>query len=145
MDQEFAMDKEWNVKQSIDWHLADDFAPRDVMQCVQNLLNVYRTHHCLYMDSKNPTTFEWVNRGDADRNIVAYYRPQPVELRRRGAGGVQLLAGGVSRLHAGLADGKFYKRVFSTYDSLPGQANPAEICGIPLLTAQWHDCDGAIC
>ena len=30
MDQEFAMDKEWTVKQSIDWHLADDFAYRDV-------------------------------------------------------------------------------------------------------------------
>ena len=44
--------------------------------------------------------------------------------------------------HGGLADGRFYKRVFSTYDSLPGQANPAEIGGIPPLTAQWHDCDG---
>ena len=47
------------------------------MQCVQNLLNVLRTHPCLYMDSKNPTTFEWVNRGDDDRNIVAYYRRNP--------------------------------------------------------------------
>ncbi|MBR6219610.1 MAG: hypothetical protein IKQ80_03520 [Clostridia bacterium] len=35
-----------------------------------------------------------------------------------------------------------YKRVFSTYDSLPGQANPAGIGGIPPLTAQWHDCYG---
>ena len=30
MGQEFAMDEAWNVKQSIDWHLADDFAYRDV-------------------------------------------------------------------------------------------------------------------
>ena len=35
-----------------------------------------------------------------------------------------------------------YKRVFSAYDSLPGQGNPAEIGGIPPLTADWKECDG---
>ena len=77
MGQEFAMNREWNVKESIDWHLADDFAHRDVMQCVKNLLEVYKRYPCLYNDSKNTATFEWVNRNDADRNILSFIRRNP--------------------------------------------------------------------
>ena len=142
MGQEFAQEAEWNVKQSIDWHLADDFAHRDVMQCVKNLLEVYRNYPVLYMDSKNPTTFEWVNRGDADRNIVAYYRRNPWNYE-----GAVLVVCNFSPVEyhdytVGVPMEALYRRIFSTYDSLPGQGNPAEIGGIPPLTAQWHDCDG---
>jgi len=142
MGQEFAQEREWNVKQSIDWHLADDFGHRDVMQCVNNLLHVYKSHPCLYMDSKNPTTFEWVNRGDADRNIVAYYRRNPWNYD-----GAVLVVCNFSPVEyhdytVGVPMEGYYNRIFSTYDSLPGQGNPAEIGGIPPLTAQWHDCDG---
>ena len=142
MGQEFAMNREWNVKESIDWHLADDFAHRDVMQCVNNLLHVYKTHPCLYMDSRNPTTFEWVNRGDADRNIVAFYRRNPWNYD-----GAVLVVCNFSPMEyhdytVGVPMEGYYNRIFSTYDSLPGQGNPAEIGGIPPLTAQWHDCDG---
>ena len=76
MGQEFAMNREWNVKESIDWHLADDFVHRDVMQCVNNLLHVYKSHPCLYMDSRNPTTFEWVNRGDAEVNESFFFKKE---------------------------------------------------------------------
>ena len=112
------------------------------MQCVRNLLDIYRTHPCLYMDSKNPTTFEWVNRGDADRNIVAYYRRNPWNYD-----GAVLVVCNFSPMSyhdytVGVPMEGYYNRIFSTYDSLPGQGNPAEIGGIPPLTAQWHDCDG---
>ena len=142
MGQEFAQEREWNVKESIDWHLADEFGHRDVMQCVNNLLHVYKSHPCLYMDSRNPTTFEWVNRGDADRNIVAYYRRNPWNYD-----GAVLVVCNFSPMSyydytVGVPMGGYYNRIFSTYDSLPGQGNPAEVGGIPPLTAQWHDCDG---
>ncbi|MBO7663858.1 MAG: 1,4-alpha-glucan branching protein GlgB, partial [Clostridia bacterium] len=74
MGQEFAQEREWNVKESIDWHLADEFGHRDVMQCVRNLVGLYKMYPSLHCDSKNPATFEWVNRGDADRNILAFIR-----------------------------------------------------------------------
>ena len=99
MGQEFAMYREWNVKESIDWHLADDFVHRDVMQCVNNLLHVYKS-----LCNFSPMSYHDYTVG------------VPME--------------------------GYYNRIFSTYDSLPGQGNPAEIGGIPPLTAQWHDCDG---
>ncbi len=143
MGQEFAQEKEWNVKESIDWHLADDFGHRDVMQCVRNLVGLYKMFPVLHSDSKNPATFEWVNRGDADRNILAYIRRNPWDYN--GAVLVVLNLSPVPRYDycCGVPFGGLYKRVFSTYDSLPGQGSPNEVeGGIPPLTADWNECDG---
>ena len=142
MGQEFAQEKEWDVKHSIDWHLTDDFAHRDVMQCVRNLLGLYKMYPSLYSDSRDPATFEWVNKGDADRNLLAFIRRNPWNYD--GAVLVVLNFSPVSYhdYSAGVPFGGLYKRVFSTYDSLPGQGNPAEIGGIPPLTADWKECDG---
>ena len=112
------------MKDSIDWHLVDDMGYRDVMQCVRNLAGLYKMYPSLYSDSRDSRTFEWVNRGDADRNILAYIRRNPWDYS------------------CGVPFGGLYKRVFSTYDSLPGQGNPAEVGGIPPLTADWNECDG---
>ena len=142
MGQDFAQVREWDVKQSIDWHLADDFGHRDVMQCVRNLLGLYKMYPSLHSDSRDPATFEWVNKGDADRNILAFIRRNPWNYD--GAVLVVLNFSPVSYhdYSAGVPFGGLYKRVFSTYDSLPGQGNPAEIGGIPPLTAAWQECDG---
>jgi 1,4-alpha-glucan branching enzyme len=47
------------------------------MQCVKNLLEIYRRYPCLYSDSKDPVTFQWINRDDTDRNIVSFIRRNP--------------------------------------------------------------------
>ncbi len=140
MGQEFAQEREWNVKESIDWHLADEFGHRDVLQCVRNLVGLYKMYPALHADSKNPATFEWVNRGDADRNILAFIRRNPWDYN-----GAVLCVLNLSPMNhydysAGVPFGGQYTRVFSTYDSLPGQGNPGE--GIPPLTADWKECDG---
>ena len=140
MGQEFAQEREWNVKESIDWHLADEFGHRDVMQCVRNLVGLYKMFPTLHSDSKNPATFEWVNRGDADRNILAYIRRNPWDYNGAVLCILNLSPVSYYDYSAGVPFGGLYKRVFSTYDSLPGQGNPAD--GIPPLTADWNECDG---
>ena len=140
MGQEFAQEREWNVKESIDWHLADEFGHRDIMQCVRNLVGLYKMFPTLHSDSKNPATFEWVNRGDADRNILAYIRRNPWDYNGAVLCILNLSPVSYYDYSAGVPFGGLYKRVFSTYDSLPGQGNPAD--GIPPLTADWNECDG---
>ena len=140
MGQEFAQEREWNVKESIDWHLADEFGHRDVMQCVRNLVGLYKMYPSLHCDSKNPATFEWVNRGDADRNILAFIRRNPWDYNGAVLCILNLSPVTYYDYSAGVPFGGLYKRVFSTYDSLPGQGNPAD--GIPPLTAEWNECDG---
>lgn len=142
MGQDFAQDREWSEAREIDWALAEDFAHRDVLQCVKNLLALYRRYPALYTDSQNPVTFEWVNRHDSDRNIFSYIRRNPWDYN-----GALLVVLNFSPVAfpdytVGVPFEGFYPRVFSTYDSLPGQGNPAELGGIPPLTAEAHDCDG---
>ena len=142
MGQDFAMDREWSEAREIDWALAEDFAHRDVLQCVRNLLAVYKRYPVLYSDSQNPVTFEWVNRHDSDRNIFSFIRRNPWNYD-----GALLVVLNFSPVAygdytVGVPLAGLYPRVFSTYDSLPGQGNPAELGGIPPLTAERHDCDG---
>jgi len=139
MGQEFAQEREWNVKESIDWHLADEFGHRDVMQCVRNLVGLYKMYPALHADSRNPATFEWVNRGDADRNILAFIRRNPWDYNGAVLCVLNLSPVTYYDYSAGVPFGGLYKRVFSTYDSLPGQGGPNDT---PPLTADWKECDG---
>ena len=142
MGQEFAEEREWDEKRAIDWGYSKDFSHRDVLQCVKNLLSLYRTYPCLYTDSKDPRTFQWVNGGDVNRNIISYIRRNPWNYD-----GALLVIANLSPVSysdycCGVPEEGLYERVFSTYDSLPGQGNPAEIGGIPPLTAVPGECDG---
>ena len=142
MGQDFAMEREWSEAREIDWYLAEDFAHRDVLQCVRNLLALYKRYPVLYSDSQNPTTFEWVNRHDADRNIFSYIRRNPWNYDGALLVVLNFSPMGVGDYTVGVPLGGLYPRVFSSYDSLPGQGNPAEVGGIPPMTAKQHDCDG---
>jgi len=142
MGQEFADDREWSEGRCLDWGLTHDLGHRDVMQCVKNLLAVYRRYPCLYTDSKNPTTFEWINRSDADRNILSFIRRNPWNYE-----GALLVICSFSPIAygdytCGAPLPGYYKRIFSTYDSLPGGGSASELGDIPPLTAEAHDCDG---
>ena len=143
MGQEFAEDREWDENRSINWDFADDFGHRDVMQCVRNLNSVYRTYSSLYSDSKDSRTFEWINRNDADRNILAYIRRNPWNYEK-----ALLVICSFSPMEhhdyvCGTPVGGMYRRVFSTYDSLPGGGNPDEVeGGIPPVVTTENDCDG---
>ena len=142
MGQDFAMEREWSEAREIDWYLAEDFAHRDVLQCVRNLLALYKRYPVLYSDSQNPTTFEWVNRHDADRNIFSYIRRNPWNYDGALLVVLNFSPMGVGDYTVGVPLGGLYPRAFSSYDSLPGQGNPAEVGGIPPMTAEQHDCDG---
>jgi len=142
MGQDFGEDREWDENRELNWGLTNDFGHRDIMQCVKNLLSVYRTYPVLYTDSKNPTTFEWVNSMDYDRNIISYIRRNPWNYDS-----ALLVVCSFSPVqHNGYRCGVplegYYKRIFSTYDSLPGSGGPGEMMDIPPLSSIHEGCDG---
>ena len=141
MGQDFAQDREWDEKREIDWFLTDELGHRDVQLCVRKLLHLYKSFSCLYSDSRDPRTFEWVNRGDADRNVVSYIRRNPWDYN-----GALLVVCSFSPAPqydyaVGVPFGGLFRRVFSTYDTLPGGGSPEE-ADVPPLTAAWQECDG---
>ena len=141
MGQDFAQNREWSATESIDWHLADDFGHRDVMETVRRLLYVYKAHPVLYSDSQDPSTFEWVNRNDFWRNTISYIRRNPWNYE-----GAVLVVCNFSPMQidgytVGVPLPGEYRRVFSTYDSLPDGGGPDET-GAPVLEATREECDG---
>ena len=120
MGQEFAQEKEWDENRIIDWENASDVWHRDVMECVRKLNGIYRKYPCLYADSNNETTFEWINRGDYTRNTISFMRRNPWNYD-----GAVLVICNFSPMYyenytCGAPLSGEYKRVFSTYDTLVG-------------------------
>ncbi len=132
MGQDFAQEREWNFKTSLDWHLCDDAAHREVLDCFRTLLHIYKERPVLYNDCGGPVTFEWINSGDYQRSIFTFIRRNPWNYNdalvfvcnfapvERWEYGVGVPVDGV------------YKRIFSTYPD----GSPLEI------QAKEELCDG---
>ena len=141
MGQDFAQDREWSEARGIDWFLADDFGHRDVMECLRRLNAVYKQIPTLYKDSKDPTTFEWVNKYDASRNIFAYIRRNPWNYQDAVLVVCNFSPMQYSGYTCGVPLGGTCRRVFSTYDSLPGGGGPACPEEGPELFPYEGECD----
>ena len=74
MGGEFGQLSEWNVNQSLDWHLLA-FAPHNGMiQYIKQLNKLYRAQPALYEKAFSPEGFEWLELNDADNSVFAYIR-----------------------------------------------------------------------
>ena len=143
MGQEFAEDREWDENRSINWDFASSFGHRDVMQCIRNLNAIYKAYPTLYSDSKNPAVFEWINGNDRDRNIISFIRRNPWNYDSALLIVCNFSPVGYTDYTCGTPVEGMYRRIFSTYDSLPGGGSPGEVeGGIPPIVTSAHDCDG---
>ncbi len=141
MGQEFAQDREWSEAREIDWGLASEFGHRDVMQCVRNLLAVYKEYPVLHSDSRDSRTFNWINRDDCYRNTISFIRRNPWNYEDALLVICNFSPEQYNNYDVGVPMEGLYQRIFSTYDSLPGSGGPGEQ-EIPPLTAWATPCDG---
>lgn len=74
MGAEFGQTSEWNVNQSLDWHLLN-FAPHRGMQAyVKELNQLYRSEPALYEKAFSPEGFHWIEVGDVENSVFAFLR-----------------------------------------------------------------------
>ncbi|TDS17328.1 1,4-alpha-glucan branching protein GlgB [Sphingobacterium paludis] len=74
MGGEFAQTAEWNVNQSLDWHLTQ-YAPHSGMQKFVKALNaLYRSEPALYEKGFSNEGFQWIELGDQENSIFVYLR-----------------------------------------------------------------------
>ena len=142
MGQDIASEKEWMEDRQIEWHLASDKWHRDVMDCVRELLALYKKYPCLYTDGRDGRIFSWINSGDAPRNTISFIRRNPWDYKGALAVVCNFSPVGYSGYTLGVPEDGMYKRVFSTYDTLPGGGGPAEVGDIVPLRAEKRECDG---
>jgi len=79
MGNEFAQRREWNVNQSLDWHLLEENAPehqmhRGVQSLTRQLNALYRQLPALYTHDFDACGFQWIDCEDAQQSILSYIR-----------------------------------------------------------------------
>ncbi|NGM66760.1 1,4-alpha-glucan branching protein GlgB [Sphingobacterium sp. SGR-19] len=74
MGGEFGQTSEWNVNQSLDWHLTQFEPHRGIQQFVKDLNMLYRGQPALYERAFSPEGFQWIELGDNENSVFAYLR-----------------------------------------------------------------------
>jgi len=71
---EIGQDQEWDVDQSVSWHLLDDPGHRGVQDWVAQLNEVYRNEVALYGDNYTPSGYEWIDYSDSENTVLSFIR-----------------------------------------------------------------------
>src|SRR5690606_18519464 len=71
---ELAQEREWNHDGSLDWHLLEDPAHRQVQLLVGELNHLYKTEPALYELDCEPAGFHWPEPNDGERSLLIYER-----------------------------------------------------------------------
>ena len=74
MGGEFAQRNEWAHDSSLDWHLLHSAPHAGMRLLVGDLNHLYRSQACLYQNETNSSCFEWIDAGDAERNVLSFLR-----------------------------------------------------------------------
>jgi 1,4-alpha-glucan branching enzyme len=74
MGSELAQWREWNHDSSLDWHLLDDPAHRQIQLLVGELNRLYRSERTLHELDTEPAGFQWLDADDAERSVLVYER-----------------------------------------------------------------------
>jgi 1,4-alpha-glucan branching enzyme len=74
MGDEIAQEGEWSEQWSLDWWLLDRPGHEGLATLVRELNSLYKARPALWDQDSDPSTFEWIDADDSDRNVLAYLR-----------------------------------------------------------------------
>ncbi len=74
MGGEFAQYREWNYKESLDWHLLKEPRHKGLSKLISKLNLLYKNEKALYQYDAEHKGFEWVERVDALHNTISFFR-----------------------------------------------------------------------
>ena len=74
MGSEFGQWAEWNHDGSLDWALLKFESHAALRLLIGDLNRLYRTEGALHTSETNPSSFEWIDANDGERNVLSYLR-----------------------------------------------------------------------
>jgi 1,4-alpha-glucan branching enzyme len=74
MGTEFGQEAEWSEQHGLDWYLAEIPAHRGVQLLTRDLNQLYSSTPALFELDNDPAGFEWIDGGDANRNVLTFIR-----------------------------------------------------------------------
>jgi 1,4-alpha-glucan branching enzyme len=78
MGGELAQEREWDHERALDWGLLDVPGHRGVQSLVRDLNRRYRSEPALWTGDDDPSAFSWLGGTDADHNVFAFVRHDPL-------------------------------------------------------------------
>lgn len=74
MGQDFAQEREWCEKSSLDWELLKEKEHKQLQDYVKALLKLYKDYPALYEYDDTSDGFEWINHIEAEKNMLTFLR-----------------------------------------------------------------------
>ncbi|MBP5246555.1 MAG: 1,4-alpha-glucan branching enzyme, partial [Fibrobacter sp.] len=74
MGNDFGQFREWNEKQSLDWHLLSWETHSKLHEMFKTLSHIYKDESAMWEVDHAPEGFEWISCDDADSSIVSFVR-----------------------------------------------------------------------
>ena len=140
MGNEFAQGREWNVNDSLDWHLlGPNNGGQRMQQGVQlanrDLNNIYRDLPALYDLDFEGGGFEWIDCHDNDQSIISY-------IRRAGDGSFVLIVLNFTPVlrtdyRIGVPQAGHYRELFNSDAACYGGSNQGNGAGLQTENISW--------
>ena len=74
MGDEFAVRREWNYADSLDWDLLKNPIHLGLLRLIKQLNTLYQTKSELYELDCEPDGFEWIDGSDSDNSVLTFMR-----------------------------------------------------------------------
>jgi len=138
MGGEFGQWREWNVNESLDWHLLHDEPHHQLQRLLADLNRVYRAEPALHEVDFEHEGFEWIDFHDADNSIITF-------LRRSKAGDHHLVVvcnfTSVARpgYRIGVPEACFYRELLNTDAKQYGGSGVTSQPGWQAVPQPWHN------
>jgi 1,4-alpha-glucan branching enzyme len=69
--------REWNERESLDWHLLETPVHKGVQSLIQDLNKLYRKHGALWEADAEASGFAWIEVDNVSENVIAFRRISP--------------------------------------------------------------------
>jgi 1,4-alpha-glucan branching enzyme len=137
MGGEFGQFKEWDYRQSLDWHLLDYEMHRNLKMFVRDLNRLYRNEKALYELDYEFEGFEWIDCSDSDHSVVSFIR------RSRDGKNVLLFICNFTPVlyqnyRIGVPFDAYYKEIVNTDAACYGGSNTGNMGGVAAEHIAFH-------
>lgn len=129
MGMEFAQGREWNVWQSLDWHLLDYPQHQQMQRFFSDLNHLYTGEAALYEEDTSPSGFFWIDCHDYTNSVFSFVR-QGKDPDERLLFVCNFTPSYHTHYRVGVPQAGFWQEIFNSDASLYGGGNQGNQGGI---------------
>lgn len=136
MGQDFAQWDNWNIHQSLDWHLLGEASNEKIQNYIRDLMYFYRNHDILYETDYDADAMEWLTKvGESE--IVSFLRKKP-ETQEELIFICNFTPMDYQTFKLGIPEEGKYQQVFSSDEQEYGGLGSYENGGLELQSDGWN-------